>query len=30
MTTKSKQSVLDSLDPMSAQELRRVLAEHLK
>jgi adenine-specific DNA-methyltransferase len=29
MTTKNKQSLLDSLDQMSATELRRVLAEHL-
>lgn len=29
MTTKNKQSLLDSLDQMSATELRRVLTEHL-
>lgn len=29
MTTKNKQSLLDSLEQMSATELRRVLAEHL-
>jgi adenine-specific DNA-methyltransferase len=29
MTTKNKQSLLDSLDQMTATELRRVLAEHL-
>lgn len=30
MTTKNKQSLLDSLEQMSATELRRVLAEHLE
>lgn len=29
MTTKIKQSLLDSMEQMSATELRRVLAEHL-
>lgn len=29
MTTKNKQSLLDSLEQMSATELRRMLAEHL-